>query len=73
MRISGFLKKKPQPKNLQEFMCLHQIETQRELSRYLGVSESYLSYYFRGKRKFGKKLALKIHKKTGIPLENLLF
>jgi transcriptional regulator with XRE-family HTH domain len=46
--------------------------SRRELSKKLGITESYLSYYFSGKRKFGAQTALRISDITGIPVENLI-
>jgi len=54
-------------------MTIHRFKTQRDLARFLGISESYISLFLNGKYRFGKKIARKINKKTGIPLENLLF
>lgn len=58
-------------KTLKEFKRYHRF-TNRQLAAVLGISESYISHYFTGRRTFGKKIALQIFKKTGIPLENLI-
>jgi len=46
--------------------------SRKELAKKLGITESYLSYHFSGKRTFGAQTALRISKITGIPLENLI-
>lgn len=58
-------------KSLKEFKKYHRY-TNRQLAAVLGISESYVSHYFTGRRTFGKKIALRISKKIGIPLESLL-
>jgi transcriptional regulator with XRE-family HTH domain len=46
---------------------------QAELARYLGVSETMISYVFLGKKSFGKRQALRISSLTKIPLLVLLY
>jgi len=72
MKFLDIFKKTNQPKTFREFMAIHGFKTQRDLARFLGISESYISLFMTGKYRFGKKMAKKISKKTGIPWENLL-
>lgn len=51
-----------QPRNL----------TQGDIARMLGLSEAMLSNVLSGKRRLGADNALRISKRWGIPLENIL-
>jgi predicted transcriptional regulator len=69
--LQKIFSKKSQTLSLKEYMEKNKL-SRRELSRILGITESYLSYYFSGKRKFGAQTALRISDITGIPVENLI-
>lgn len=45
----------------------------RELARQLAISEPHLSLILAGKRSMSKKLAVRVSKRTGIPLMSLLY
>lgn len=66
-----FSRQKPKYKTLEEFKKNKHF-TNKKLANLFGISESLISHYFTGRRGFGKKLALKIHRETGIPLEILI-
>lgn len=46
---------------------------QAELARELGLSETMVSYVFRGKKSFGKRRAARIASQTKIPVLDLLY
>lgn len=68
----NFLTLKKPRITLSEFQKKKGFETNKSLAIFLGISESYLSHFYKGTRKFGRKTALRIHKKTGISLKNLI-
>ena len=57
--------------SLREYMAKNNL-SRKQVAMTLGITQQYLSYYLNGKRTFGAKTALRIHKKTGIPLEKLI-
>lgn len=46
--------------------------SRRHISKKLGISEQYLSFLVNGKRNPGGRLAKRISRITGIPMENLI-
>ena len=68
--LNIFSPKKPK-ESLQEFKKIRKL-TQKQLAVLLGISQTYISLYFSGKRTFGAKTAIRISQKTGIPIENLI-
>ncbi len=67
-----FSKKQKNHSSLADYAKSCGYTTQRELARSLGISESLLSHIKANRRSLGKKTALRISRKTGIPLENLI-
>jgi Helix-turn-helix. len=59
-------------RSLKEYLELTR-KTQRELARELGISLTWLQLLIHGVARPGTKLAKEISKKTGIPVECLLF
>lgn len=58
--------------SLDEFAKKQGFKTQKELARFLEISESHLSYHRSGKKPFGRKTLLRVSKLTGIPVENII-
>jgi len=70
MNILNIFKKRKEADSLERFRDRNKL-TNRDLARLLGVSESYISHYFNGKRTFGASIAIRISDKTGIPMREL--
>lgn len=58
-------------KALREYMERRGMKRQVHLAKDLKVSTSMVSLYFSGKKRFSANAALRIAKKTGIPMEEL--
>jgi len=62
---------KQRGKALRKYMRAQGMKRQRELARDLGMSDTAISRYFSGEVFFSAKTALRIAKKTGVPMEAL--
>ena len=72
MDLKKILKKRnPSAVILEKYMKQHDL-SRRQLAKKLKISESYLSHFLNGRRRFGGKTALRISKITGIPVETIL-
>lgn len=65
------LHKKQSGKAIREYMKLRGMKRQRQLALDLGLSEPTISLYLSGKRRFSSTTALRVARKTGIPMERL--
>ena len=71
MNILNLFKKKIPCNSLEEYKEKNGFSN-KELADEIEVSESYLSLVLTKKRTFGKKIALRVSRITGIPIENLI-
>jgi len=62
--------KKRKGNQLREYMLKNGM-SQVALAQMFKISEQYISHYFAGRRTFGARIALRISKLTGIPMEEL--
>lgn len=65
-------KRRPAPSTLQRYLKGPPRVTQRTLARKVGVHQSLISMLKRKERAAGGALALRLHRVTGVPLEELL-
>lgn len=69
MDILKIFKKSRKCQSLEDIMRKKGFRYQKELARYLGVSEARLSYHLSGKKPFGRKTAQRIAREFGISLD----
>jgi antitoxin component HigA of HigAB toxin-antitoxin module len=58
-------------KHLKRLMKQEGLKNQADLARRLGVSESFISYLFSGKRRLGVERAIELSRRLEIPMEEL--